>query len=255
MNRFPPVVIILIAINAVVFGVGMLMPDLGNTIITKGALYFPKNEAFHFAQIISYMFLHGGVGHILFNMFGLASFGAPLTAIWGWRRFLLFYFATGIGAAVVYTAVNYYQFSAAYEVLLGAGFTPESIASLLETFKAESAIAAKVPRETMESLITVFHSKAVGASGAIYGILVAFGVLFPNVKLSLIFLPVPVAAKYFIPAIVLLDLFSGVTGFSLFGQGIAHWAHVGGAAIGFLIMLYWKKNPPKGPVPDGREMI
>ena len=87
-----------------------------------------------------------------------------------------------------------------------------------------------------------FYIPVVGASGAIYGILTAFGLLFPEAKLSLIFLPVPVAAKWFIPALLLLDLFSGVTGFSLFGGGIAHFAHLGGALIGFLLMLLWKKE-------------
>ena len=250
MKNLPPVVLALIAINAVVFGLGALLPDLGNTILLHCALFFPKNEAFHVGQIFSYMFLHGSFPHLLFNMFALASFGAPLTMVWGWRRFLIFYFVTGIGAALVYTAVNYYQFSAAYEVLLEAGFGADSITALLETFKADPTLAAKVPRETMESLLSIYHSKAVGASGAIYGILVAFGILYPNAKLRLIFLPFPIAAKYFIPALVLLDLFSGVTGFSLFGAGIAHFAHVGGAVIGFLIMLYWKKNPPPGLVPQ-----
>ena len=253
MKQLPPVVLALIAINGVVFGLGALMPDLGNTILSHGALFFPKNDAFHIWQLFSYMFLHGSFAHILFNMFALASFGAPLTMVWGWRRFLIFYFATGIGAALIYTAVNYYQFSAAYAVLLEAGFRADSIASLLETFKTDPTLAAKVPRETMESLLGIYHSKAVGASGAIYGILVAFGVLFPNAKLSLIFLPIPIAAKYFIPVLVLLDLFSGLTGFSLFGAGIAHFAHVGGAVIGFLIMLYWKKNPPLGLAPKVRE--
>jgi membrane associated rhomboid family serine protease len=182
-------------------------------------------------------------------MFALASFGAPLTMIWGWRRFLIFYFVTGTGAALVYTAVNYYQFSAAYEALLKAGFGADSITSLLETFKADPTLAAKVPQETVESLLGIYHSRALGASGAIYGILVAYGILYPNAKLILLFLPFPIAAKYFIPALLLLDLFSGVTGFSLFGTGIAHFAHLGGAVIGFLIMLYWKKNPPLGLTP------
>tara|TARA_R110000850_G_scaffold42454_30_gene108989 strand:- start:1277 stop:2044 length:768 start_codon:yes stop_codon:yes gene_type:complete len=255
MKQLPPVVLALIAINALIFILGQLVPDLGNTILTHCALFFPKNDSFHVGQLVSYMFLHGNFTHILFNMFALASFGAPLTTIWGWQRFLIFYFATGIGAALIYTAANYYQFAGAYEVLLDAGFGADAIASLLDTFKADSTLAAKVPRETMETLLGIYHSKAVGASGAIYGILVAFGVMFPNAKLSLIFLPIPIAAKYFIPVLVLLDLFSGITGFSLFGAGIAHFAHVGGAVIGFLIMLYWKKNPPVGFAPKGRATI
>lgn len=246
IRQIPPVVLVLIAINALVFLPDLVAPAFENTLIHYFALYFPKNDAFHAGQVISYMFLHGNLAHIFFNMFALASFGLPLTLVWGWRRFLVFYFATGIGAAIIYTAVNYYQFSNAYGTLIGVGFTPESIATMLKTIQADPDLVAKVPPETIKELYSIYHSRAVGASGAIYGILVAFGFLFPNAKLSLLFLPVPVAAKYFIPALVLLDLFSGITGFSLFGGGIAHFAHVGGAAIGFLIMLYWKLKPPPG---------
>ena len=173
-------------------------------------------------------------------MFALASFGVPLSIMWGWRRFLSFYFVTGIGAAIIYTAVNYYQFSNAYSIFLQAGFTSENFSILITNKSIDHIFLAKLPEEVLSTLRSIYYTPAVGASGAIYGILVAFGVLFPNAKLSLIFIPVPVAAKFFIPAVVLLDLFSGITGFSLFGAGIAHWAHVGGAAIGFLIMLYWK---------------
>jgi membrane associated rhomboid family serine protease len=240
MKKFPPVVLVLIAINALVFAPSLLWPEIGRSIQSHFALYFPKNDDFRLIQFISYMFLHGNEAHIFFNMFALASFGVPLTMIWGWRRFLSFYFATGIGAGIIYTVANYYQFSNAYNILIGAGFTDDSIKVLLESFKADPSLTSKVPEKVIKSLISVYHSPAVGASGAIYGILVAFGVLFPNAKLSLLFLPVPIAAKFFIPAVVLLDLFSGITGFSLFGAGIAHWAHVGGAAIGFLIMYYWK---------------
>ncbi|MDA0346449.1 MAG: rhomboid family intramembrane serine protease [Verrucomicrobia bacterium] len=240
MKKFPPVVLVLIAINALVFAPSLLAPEIGRSIQNHFALYFPKNDEFQLIQFISYMFLHGSPAHIFFNMFALASFGVPLTMIWGWRRFLSFYFATGIGAAIIYTAVNYYQFSNAYGILIGAGFTEDSIKVLLESFKADPSLTSKVPEKVIKSLISIYHAPAVGASGAIYGILVAFGVLFPNAKLSLMFIPAPVAAKFFIPALVLLDMFSGITGFSLFGGGIAHWAHVGGAVIGFLIMLYWK---------------
>lgn len=240
MKQTPPYVLGLIGINTLVFALTFLLPGLGKTIIGHFALYFPKNDAFQFWQFVSYMFLHGSFTHLFFNMFALASFGTPLITLWGVRRFITFFFVTGIGAGIVYTAVNALQFSNAYGHLLEAGFSPDSIMILLESFKADPTLVAKVPQETFETLLSVYHSKAIGASGAIYGILVAFGVLFPNAKLSLIFVPVPVAAKYFIPALVALDLFSGITGFSLFGGGIAHFAHVGGALIGFLIMFYWK---------------
>ena len=177
-------------------------------------------------------------------MFALASFGIPLTMVWGWKRFLIFYFTVGIGAGLVYLGVNYYHFNNAYQAFIAAGFTPESMLTLLQTSKADPTLIAKLPEETVIALLTNYTSSAIGASGAVYGILVAFGVLFPNAKLSLIFLPIPIPAKFFIPGIVLLDLFSGITGVSLFGGGIAHFAHVGGAAIGFIIMLYWKMRYP-----------
>jgi membrane associated rhomboid family serine protease len=240
MKQLPPVVLGLFAINALVFVPSLLSPEIGKSIQSHFALYFPKNDDFSLIQFISYMFLHGSPGHIFFNMFALASFGVPLTIIWGWRRFLSFYFVTGIGAAIIYTAVNYYQFSNAYSIFLQAGFTSENFSILITNKSIDHIFLAKLPEEVLSTLRSIYYTPAVGASGAIYGILVAFGVLFPNAKLSLIFIPVPVAAKFFIPAVVLLDLFSGITGFSLFGAGIAHWAHVGGAAIGFLIMLYWK---------------
>lgn len=247
MGQIPPILRNLIVVNAAVFGLTFLLPELGKTIMGLFALYYPTNDGFQIWQFISYMFLHGSLAHIFFNMFALASFGSPLIILWGKRRFLTFYFVTGIGAGLVYTAVNTFQFSNAYGQMLEAGFTPEGITVLLESFKAEPSMVAKVPRETLEALVSTYHSKAIGASGALYGILVAFGVLFPNAKLSLIFFPVPVAAKYFIPVLIAVDLFSGITGFSIFGGGIAHFAHVGGALIGFIIMLYWKATMVRAP--------
>jgi membrane associated rhomboid family serine protease len=99
-----------------------------------------------------------------------------------------------------------------------------------------------VPRHILQNMFSSFHTPAVGASGAIYGILVAFGMLFPNVALFLLFVPVPIKAKIFIPILIAIDLFSGLTGYSLFGGGIAHFAHIGGALFGFIMMWYWKKN-------------
>lgn len=240
MKHFPRVILVLIGINVVFFLPYLLARDINETLLDNFALYFFKNDAFHVWQFVTYMFLHGNELHIFFNMFALASFGIPLSMIWGWKRFLIFYFATGIGAGIIYSGVNYFQFSNAYEVMTTAGFSTEAIANFITTTRADPALIAKVPQETLQLIFDINRSSAVGASGAIYGVLVAFGFLFPNAKLSLIFLPVPIAAKYFIPAIVSIDLFSGITGVSLFGGGIAHFAHVGGAAIGLIITLYWK---------------
>jgi membrane associated rhomboid family serine protease len=246
MKQFPPVILALISINGIIYLPALVAPDLYKTVLNYCALYFPKSESFHIFQLISHMFLHDNRSllHIFCNMFALASFGIPLTMVWGWKRFLIFYFTVGIGAGLVYLGVNYYHFNNAYQAFIAAGFTPESMLTLLQTSKADPTLIAKLPEETVIALLTNYTSSAIGASGAVYGILVAFGVLFPNAKLSLIFLPIPIPAKFFIPGIVLLDLFSGITGVSLFGGGIAHFAHVGGAAIGFIIMLYWKMRYP-----------
>lgn len=148
-------------------------------------------------QFVSYMFLHGGLTHLLFNMIALWSFGRILERAWGYQRFLIFYLSCGVGAAIISQLVDQFVFG---QVFLGA---------------------------------------MVGASGAIYGILVAFALLFPNFKIMLIFLPVPIAAKYFVPVLLLIDLSAGITGFSIFGQNIAHFAHIGGAIIGFMMVKFW----------------
>ncbi len=229
----------LIILNVIFFAASSLFGlNLGNWL----ALYFPKNDHFGFWQFVSHMFMHGGFMHILFNMYALWAFGSPLEQMWGRNKFLFFYFSSGIGAGLIYTAVNYFQFNGIYNELVSIGIGPEEIQNLLESGRYNSAILDRIPEKKLSGIYQIYNTPAVGASGAIYGVLVAFGMSFPNAKLALIFLPVPIAAKYFIPVLIGLDLFSGVTGFSIFGGGIAHFAHVGGALIGFIMMKYWEKN-------------
>ncbi|MCK5676899.1 MAG: rhomboid family intramembrane serine protease, partial [Flavobacteriaceae bacterium] len=204
--------------------------------------YFPKNEHFGVWQFVSHMFMHGSFMHILFNMYALWAFGSPLEQMWGKNKFLFFYFSAGIGAGLIYTAVNYFQFNNIFNELIGAGISNTEIQTLLETGRYNTDILNQISEKRLTDLYQIYNTPAVGASGAIYGVLVAFGMSFPNAKLALIFFPVPIAAKYFIPVLIAIDLFSGVTGFSLFGGGIAHFAHVGGALIGFIMMQYWKKT-------------
>ena len=148
----------------------------------------------------------------------------------------------GIGASIIYTLVNYFQFTAIYDEMIAHGLTPSEIQRLLETGNIDAARFADFSQSRLQDFYHLFNAPAVGASGAIYGILVAFGISYPNAKLALIFFPVPIAAKYFIPVLIGLDLFSGVTGFSIFGGGIAHFAHIGGAIIGFLLMWFWRQR-------------
>jgi membrane associated rhomboid family serine protease len=234
-----PAVIALLGANILVFAASYLMPGGDEAMFNFGALWYPANGHFGVWQMVSYMFLHGGIGHIFFNMFALVSFGRILEWEWGAARFLVFYFLCGVGAALIQTGINWQEFNGLHERLVAAGLSPSAIGSLLATGGGDLPADPAVKAVLIE-LYQVYATPMVGASGAIYGLLVAFGCLHPNAKLALMFVPVPIAAKYFIPGLLVLDLFSGVTGFSLFGGSIAHFAHLGGAAIGFLLMLLWR---------------
>lgn len=230
---------VLIVINVIFYGITYLVPEMEQMMIQTLGLYFPANQHFAYWQFVSNMFMHGGFTHLLFNMYALWAFGTPLEEMWGSKRFLFFYFLSGIGASVIYMVINYYQFNTIYNELITAGISSVDIQHILDTGQYNTEILAKITEERLVSFYRIFNSPAVGASGAIYGVLVAFGMSYPNAKLAMIFFPVPVAAKYFIPALILLDLFSGITGVSIFGGGIAHFAHVGGAVIGLLLMWYY----------------
>jgi membrane associated rhomboid family serine protease len=236
------VINVIIGLCVLVFGFSALVPGMGEVMNKYLALHFPENKDFRLWQLVSNMFMHGGFMHLFLNMYALFMFGSPFEHIWGKSRFLLFYFACGIGAAVIYTGVNYINFNAIYNELIQAGLSPSAISKILETGSYNTSILSSVSAEELRKFYTLFHISAVGASGAIYGILVAFGFTFPEEKLALIFLPIPIAAKYFIPVLIALDLFSGITGVSIFGGGIAHFAHVGGAIIGCIFMLLWRKK-------------
>ena len=226
----------LIIINVILFFAPQFLNlDLTNIL----ALHYPENEHFGFWQYVTHIFMHGGTGHLIFNMYGLWAFGTPLEQMWGRNKFLFFYFSAGIGAGLIYTLVNYYQFNGIYEQLINMGISTTEIKNILTSGQYNEALIS-LSNKTMTEFYGLYHSPAVGASGAIYGILVAFGLTFPNSKLALIFFPVPVAAKYFIPLIICSDLFFGMTKYSI--GNVAHFAHVGGALIGFIIAWYWKKN-------------
>ena len=240
MGRITETVKVLIICN-VLFFAGTLLS--GEIVYRLFSLYYFENPNFQVWQPITHMFMHGGFMHILFNMYALWAFGSPLEERWGRNKFLFFYFSAGLGAALIHSLVSYYEVHSVMAELLNGGWSQAEIQNFLINGKGGSeSILATVSRESIDSLYAAFNTPAVGASGAIYGVLVAFGMMYPNVGLMLIFFPVPVKAKYFIPGLILLDLFSGLTGFSLFGQNIANWAHLGGALFGFLMAYYWKKN-------------
>ena len=255
MKQQTPAVFALIAINVLFFVGTYMVPNQLDNMLDLFALHFPENELFRVWQFVSHIFMHGSFGHILFNMFGLFVFGGALERLWGARRFLIFYFVAGIGAGLIYTAVNLYEFASIQEQLAASGASSSQVTELLTTGAVDRDVLSGTSQEQLADFFRLFHGTVVGASGAIYGVLVAFALLFPNAKLALIFLPVPVAAKYFVPALLLLDLFSGVTGISFFGGGIAHFAHIGGAIIGFALMMYWRKSlaRPQPPVNEWQD--
>ncbi|MFQ3181279.1 MAG: membrane associated rhomboid family serine protease [Polaribacter sp.] len=230
MNKLTDGIKHLIIINVILFVAPQLLQlDLTNIL----ALHFPKNEHFGIWQYVTHMFMHGSISHILFNMYGLWAFGSPLEQMWGRKKFLFFYFSAGLGAGLIYTLVNYYQFNVALETLVSSGISQSEIFELMNPTK----MYQNVDLQTMNQL---YNTPAVGASGAIYGVLAAFGLYFKDAKLALIFVPIPIAAKYFIPVMILGDLFFGMTKYSV--GNIAHFAHIGGALIGFIIAYFWKKN-------------
>lgn len=205
------------------------------------ALYFPDNPAYQPWQYLSSMFMHGSIPHLLFNMLGLWMFGGALERIWGGQRFLLFYLLCGIGAGLIYTQINEYQFEALQTQFNQLGLNSSDIQRLLTKGEYPSNIPG-LTEQLVGEFYYLYNLPVVGASGAIYGILVAYAMNFPNSKLALIFFPVPVAAKYFVPVLLMIDLLSGITGFSIFGDGIAHFAHVGGAIVGFLLVLLFGRR-------------
>jgi len=247
MNRLSPAVLGLVIANIAVFVAGMLIPQGNEWLIAKGAFWFPDNANSAVWQFVTYMFLHGTVGHIFFNMFGLVSFGVLLEQQWGTRRFLLFYFLCGIGAALIHLGVELYHFHILQERLVAHGLTPADINALLARFD-EGFPGEEPVNPDFGELYRIYAGPMLGASGAIYGVLVAFGLLYPNARLAVMFVPIPVAAKIVIPVLLALDLLSGVTGFSIFGGGVAHFAHLGGAFIGFILMLFWRRG--RGQRPD-----
>lgn len=246
-----PAVAVILATNVLLFALKwMLSPDsaaVDNPLDALLALHFPYQADFHLWQFLSHMFMHGNVTHIAFNMFGVYTFGSLLEQVWGTKRFLVFYLVAGLGAGLIYTGVNVYEFGTFIDYLSVHNVSTESIQSFLATRSPSAELSSRLTIDELVTFYSIYNGSMLGASGALYGILVAFAVLFPNGKIMLIFLPVPIKAKFFVPAIVGFDLFSELTGFSIFGGGIAHTAHIGGALIGFILMMYWKKDLPKIP--------
>lgn len=212
MSNMPAAVKNIIIINVLVY----LMTRLkGNFMYENFALFYPTSPFFHWWQPLTHMFMHGGFWHIFFNMYTLFIFGSVLERVWGTKKFLIYYFVTGLGAAAVHTGVEWIQMTH------------------WMSQAAEGSIAAQASIHALKMTPTV------GASGAIYGLLMGYAMLYPDAIMSLIFPPISMKAKWFVLIFAAIELFTGVTGT---GGGIAHFAHLGGLIFGFILLMYWKKT-------------
>lgn len=218
--NIPPVVKNLLIINILFFVAASFLPNLNLDNLLS--VYYFDSPNFRFWQPVTYMFMHGGIAHIFFNMFALYTFGSLLETRWGAKKFLIFYFITGLGALALQMAIQ------AFEVHSVIGHV-----TLFEGWEKQITSA-----ESFSKLKAVYSSQMVGASGAIFGLLVAFGMLYPNAELYIMFIPVPVKAKYIIPVYILVELSLGIA--QIQGDSIAHYAHLGGALIGFILVKIWK---------------
>ena len=230
--NIPMVVKNLIIINVMIFVFDYFLNGVLNEWL---ALYFFKNPMFRPFQIITTMFAHGGFFHIGINMFILWMFGRNLEQIWGPKRFLTFYIICGIGASLIYSGWNYYQYQQVVQQL-----SAEHVQEVIRDGKEILLSGRNYSDGLLAKLNIIWNGSAVGASGAIFGIVVAFAMLFPNTKFMLIFLPIPIKAKYFLPGYILIELILGLANFK--ADPIAHFAHLGGALVGFILMKYWKMD-------------
>jgi len=227
----------LLIINIIFFIASL---SLGDLVYDLFALHYPDNSKFQYWQPLTHMFRHGDFGHIFFNMFGLYMFGTPIEQMWGRNKFIFFYLSTGFGAAALQLLLYYYQINSVTDVLLAEGLNASEISNFFQTSDLSYSMVERIGRDTLISSLSAFNGVMVGASGALYGVLVAFAFLFPNARLMLLFPPIPIKAKVLVPLLILGDLFFGFTSYSI--GPIAHFAHVGGAVTGLIMMWYWKKN-------------
>lgn len=262
MMRITETVKQLIIIN-IMFFVGTYL--VGEPAHKYLALYPIQNDNFQVWQLLTHMFMHGGIMHILFNMFALFSFGGLLEQMWGPKKFIFFYLSCGFGAAALHMGINYLEIQQMLSEVSFLNLSNDTIHKLInipviengrvftDAFEAQAPVILQSAGKSVTSpeAQVLFNAAlnnqvpAVGASGAIYGILVAFAFIVPNAELMMMFIPIPIKAKYFVPGLLAFDLFLGLKGQSIFGgssDGVAHFAHIGGALIGFIMMWYWKKN-------------
>ena len=239
LSNIPPAVKGLLIINIAMLVITFLVGETSNLDLNRVlGLYFFKSELFQPYQIVTHMFMHGGLMHLVFNMYALWMFGQVIEKVWGAKKFLIYYFVTGLGAVVLHSFVQYLQYQSAI-----SGMPPQEINLVFQEGAKIIANGQNWTAFEIGNLNAILHVPTVGASGAVFGILLAFGMLFPNIKLQLMFVPVPIKAKYFVMGYGVLELLMGINNAE--GDNIAHFAHLGGMLFGFILIKMWGKG--KGP--------
>ena len=233
LSNIPPAVKVLLGINIGMFLLASLKPELTQAL----GLYFFKSKLFRPYQIVSHMFMHGGFMHILFNMYALWLFGQVIERVWGTKKFFIYYFVTGFGAVVLHSFVEYIRFKGFI------GGIPTEYVNLALSGKS-SFNAPIIYHQNLSEIMKLALVPTVGASGAIFGLLLAFGMLFPNTELYLMFIPIPIKAKYFVIGYGLLELGLGLNNAT--SDNVAHFAHLGGMLFGFILIKIWEKKKNSG---------
>lgn len=219
MNELPVVTKNLIAINVLVFLATIVLDRYGYDLNSLLGLHLFLADDFKPFQIVTYMFMHGGFMHLFFNMFALYMFGRVLEMVWGPKRFLIFYMFTGVGAGIIQEIVQFLYYSTQLSMYSGVDFGAGLIVPMAQY---------------LNMWVTV------GASGAVYGILLAFAMNFPNERLFVMPFPFPIKAKYFVLIFAAIELFTGLGNSA--GDNVAHFAHLGGMFFGLILILYWRKK-------------
>ena len=237
-GQLTPITRNIIILNVAVFAFAYFIPLL-DVILPA---YYPFSPNFKSWQIVTHMFMHGGLMHILFNMLTLASFGPVLEQYLKEKRYLILYFASGLGAFVLFNLWNFYEVQTIVSSLRSMGVDPSIIYEQSAIgYHGSNANPGTTPesRELAQQLYNALRIPMVGASGAIFGVVAAFSTLFPDAKLMFMFIPFPIKAKYLFPIIIVVSVYLGFSGDM---SGIAHFAHVGGAIVGFILAKVWNKN-------------
>lgn len=236
-SSIPVVTKNLLIINVLFWLASLVLPRAGIDLTEMLALHYPASKAFNPIQFVSYMFMHDtrSFTHLFFNMFAVYMFGRVLESVWGPKRYLMYYMITGIGAGLINLLVIYLRVRA-----VEANMDAESIAMVYRDGYDVLQQGKNYIDGAAGSLNLLINTSTVGASGAVFGVLLAFGMLFPNMPLYIIPFPFPIKAKYMVTGYGLIELFAGIANFS--GDNVAHFAHLGGMIFGFMLVRYWKKK-------------